>query len=79
MTPVNNKSLLHFIFDQMERLSKNEIDVQTAKAQGVLAKQANNTMKYELDMVNTLIKLDDHNRSNGTDIQMRNIEGKSFD
>ena len=79
MTPVNNKSLLHFIFDQMEKLDKSEIDVDQAKAQGVLAKQANNAMRYELDRTTTLIKLDSHNRENGTEIQLRNSEGKSFE
>ena len=41
MTPVNNKSMLAFIFLQMEKLNNNEIDVQTASAQANLAKQAN--------------------------------------
>ena len=36
MTPVNNKSLLHFIFDQMEKLDKNEITVDQTKAQSNL-------------------------------------------
>ena len=79
MTPVNNKSFLHFIFDQMEKLDKNEIDVQTAKSQAELAKQANNVMKYELDRANTLIKLDKHNREFKSDIELRNIESKIFD
>ena len=79
MKPVNNKSLLHFIFDQMEKLDKNEIDVNQAKAQAVLAKQANNSLKYELDRTNTLIKVDTHNRENGTAIELRNPEGKNFE
>ena len=48
MKPVNNKSLLHFIYDQMEKLDKKEIDVSQAQAQADLAKQANNVLKYEL-------------------------------
>ena len=46
MTPVNNKSMLAFIFLQMEKLDNNEIDVQTASAQANLAKQANNALMY---------------------------------
>ncbi len=42
MKPTNNKSLLHFLFDTMDKLEKKEIDVDTAKAQANLAKQANN-------------------------------------
>lgn len=79
MTPVNNKSLLHFIFDQMKKLDNNEIDVQQAKAQGVLAKQANNALKYELDRANTIIKIDQYNRQSGTEVSLRNAEGKIFE
>ena len=79
MKPVNNKSLLHFIYDQMEKLDKKEINVFEAKAQADLAKQANNVLKYELDRTNTLITLDQQNRQHGTNIELRNIEGKSFD
>jgi len=79
MEPVNNKSLLHFIFNQMEKLDKSEIDVQQARAQADLAKQANNILKYELDRVNTLIKMDSHNRISGAKIELRNVEGKNFE
>lgn len=79
MKPVNNKSLLHFIFDQMEKLDNNEIDVNQAKAQSLLAKQANNALKYEIDRANTLMKVDLHNRQFSSDIELRNAEGKNFD
>ena len=79
MKPINNKSLLHFMFDQMDKLDKGEIDVQKAKAQADLAKQVNNMLKYELDRANTLIKLDSHNRTTGTNIELRNAEGKIFE
>ena len=79
MQPMNNKSLLHFVFGQMEKLDKKEISVDEAKAQANLAKQANNALKYELDRVNTLIALSTHNRDYSDDIQMRNAEGKLFD
>ena len=79
MKPINNKSLLHFIFDQMEKLDKNEIDVQQAKAQADLAKQANNMLKYELDRTNVLMKLDFHNKSFSSNIDLRNVEGKNFE
>jgi hypothetical protein len=79
MKPVNNKSLLHFIFDQMEKLDKKEIDVQTAKAQSMLARQANSALNYEINRVNTIIKVDDYNRKHGTDIKIKNAEGVNFD
>jgi len=79
MKPVNNKSLLAFLFDQMDKLDKKEIDVETAKAQSNLAKQVNNAMRYELDLVNTKIKLEDHNKAFGSNVELRNAESKNFD
>jgi hypothetical protein len=74
MKPIDNKSLLHFIFDQMEKLDHGNITVEQAKAQGNLAKQANNTLRYELDRTNTLMKVDQYNRANGTNIKVRDTE-----
>ena len=78
MKPVNNKSLLHFIFDQMEKLDTKEIDIEQAKAQSLLAKQANNALKYELDRATVLLKLSEHNRD-GQKIELRNAEGINFE
>ncbi len=77
MKPSGNKELLHFIFDQMEKLDEGNITVEQAKAQGNLAKQANNALKYELDRANTLMKVDSYNQANGTNIELRDSEEKS--
>lgn len=79
MTPVNNKSLLAFIFGQMEKLDSKEIDVEQAKAQANLAKQANNALKYELDLAKTKITISEHNLKANDDICLRNVESKNFD
>ena len=79
MTPVNNKSLLHFIFDQMEKLDKNDISVDQAKAQANLAKQANNSLKYELERVKILMEISEHKRTTGDSIEFREAEGKNFE
>jgi hypothetical protein len=79
MTPVNNKSLLHFIFDQMEKLDKSDINVEQAKAQANLAKQANNSLKYELDRAVVKMKLSQHNRESLESIELREAEGKNFE
>jgi hypothetical protein len=79
MKPMNNKSMLHFLFDQMEKLDKNLIDVETAKAQANLAKQANNSMKYELDRASLLMKIGEHNKVNSDKVDLRNIESINFD
>ena len=79
MEPTNSKSLFHFICGQMEKLDKNEIDVQQASAQANLVKQANNILKYELDRAKINMELDSHNRTCGTSIKIREVEGKPFD
>lgn len=80
MKPVNTKSLFTFICDQMEKLQESQITVEQAKAQANLAKQANNILKYELDRVNTLIKISDFNKDNANQkVDLREIESKAFD
>ena len=79
MKPVNNKSRLHFIFDQMEKLDKNDISVDQAKAQANLAKQANNSLKYELDRAKILMEMSEHKRTTGDMIELREAEGKNFE
>lgn len=79
MKPVNNKSLLHFVFDTMEKLNNKEITEQEAKAQALLAKQANNCLRYEDERVRTLIQLDQYKRQTGANIEYRNVEGKNFE
>lgn len=79
MKPTNNKSVLHFLFDQMEKLDKKEITVDEAKAQAAIAKQVNNCMKYELDRSKLLMEMENHRRMTGESIDFRNVEGKNFD
>lgn len=45
----NSRELLKHAFETMQQLKKNQIDVDTAKAQAGLLKQSNNILKYELD------------------------------
>lgn len=79
MKPTNNKSVLHFLFDQMEKLDNKEITVDEAKAQAAIAKQVNNCMKYELDRSRLMMDLDAHRRQTGESIEFRNVEGKNFE
>ena len=76
-TPVNSKSLLAFIFNQMEKLDAGEIDTNNACAQAKLASQANNVLNYELERTKTQIKL----KELGQDITpvLRDVESKTFD
>lgn len=79
MKPVNNKSLIAFLFDQMDKLDNKEIDVEQAKAQSNLAKQVNNAMKFELDLASTKMKLGEYNKTSEKQIELRNAESKNFD
>lgn len=79
MTPVNNKSLLGFIFDQMSKLDNGSISAEQAKAQANLAKQANNSLKYELELAKTKMELEEFNKLNNTNIDLRNAESKNFE
>ena len=77
MQPVNTKSLLAFIFNQMERLSNGEIDAQTAQAQAKLASQASNILNYELKR--TIVQMRMQQIGTGIqaqDITLREIESK---
>ena len=58
----NSKTLLDHMFDQMAKLSAGAIDVDEAKAQAALAKQANNVLKYELERAATLAKYSEYFR-----------------
>lgn len=79
MKPVNNKSLIAFLFDQMEKLDKDEIDVTKAREQANLSKQVNNTMKYELDRAKVKMELTKHNAIYKDGCELRDIESKNFD
>lgn len=78
MKPINNKSLIAFLFNQMEKLDNDEIDVQKAREQANLSKQVNNAMKYELDRAKVKMELTKHNAIYKDGIDLREIESKNF-
>lgn len=79
-TPCNTKSLLAFIFNQMEKLNNGEIDANTACAQAKLASQASNVLNYELKRTIVQIRLQQMNTGiKGSDVRLREIESKAFD
>ena len=79
MTPVNTKSLLAFVFSQMEKLDNKEIDVDTANAQSKLVQQANNLIRSEHERSRVKMELERHNSEYKGFIQLREIESKNFD
>lgn len=79
MKPVNNKSLLHFVFDQMEKLSEGTITPEQAREQASLAKQANNALNYELKRADIQMKLTAHNAVYKDGLKLREVEAKNFE
>ncbi len=78
MKPVNNKSMIAFLFDQMDKLDNDEIDVVKAKEQGNLAKQVNSAMRYELERARVRMELTKHNAIYKDGANLRDIESKNF-
>jgi len=78
MIPVNNKSMIAFLFGQMNKLDNDEIDVLKAREQGNLAKQVNNSMKYELDRAKTKMEITKHNAIYKDVLDLRDVESKNF-
>lgn len=79
MKPVNTKSLLAFVFDQMEKLDNKEIDVDTANAQSKLVQQANNIIRSEHERTRVKMELERHNREFNSNLEFREIESKNFE
>ena len=79
MKPINNKSLLHFLYNQMEKLDEKIISVEEAKAQASLAKQVTNVYDHEIKRAKVNLELAKHNKDNDRQIIIRDIEGVNFD
>ena len=78
--PVNTKSLLAFIFNQMVKLDKGEIDANQACAQAKLASQANNLLDYELKRTIVQLRLKEVGGDmSSAEPRLREIESKVFD
>lgn len=72
MMPVNTKSMFATLCDYMDKLDRNEIDVNQAHAMAKLIGQANNLLVYELKRA-ALMTNNDFRREH------RNLEIKTFD
>jgi hypothetical protein len=79
MKPVNTKSLLAFVFDQMGKLDSKEIDVDTANAQSKLCQQANNIIRSEHERTRVKMELERHNKEYASNLELREVESKNFE
>ncbi len=79
MQPVNNKSLVAFLFGQMEKLDKGQVKVDEVLAQAKVAQQINSQMRYELERARVVMDLTKHNAIFKDGTRLREIESKPFD
>lgn len=78
--PVNTKSLLAFIFNQMGKLDRGEISANNAVAQAKLASQATQLLNYELKRTVVQLQLERTGHEiEGKQPRIREIESKKFD
>lgn len=79
MKPVNEKSLLHHIFEQMDKLSRQEISTADANVQSKLANQAISLYKLEQERAKLIMELQRHAESTGKVVELRELSSKGFD
>jgi hypothetical protein len=79
MKPVNEKSLLHHLFEQMDKLDKKEISADEANAQAKLASTAISLYKQELDRARLTMELQSHAEATGKVVELRELSSKGFD
>lgn len=59
------------IYSQMEKLDRNEIDCETARAQAHLGRQANNVVRNTVQMNNTMLSIRRHNLQNNDSMSFK--------
>lgn len=77
--PVNNKSMVSFLFNQMDKLDKGEIDNNQAMTQAKLSEQVNKALRYELERTRVGMELTKHNAVYKDGLKVREAEEKNFD
>ena len=78
MKPTNSKSLLAFVFSQMEKLDNKEIDFNTANSQAKLIQQANNLIRSEHERARVKIEIIKANQEFKSSVELREIESINF-
>jgi hypothetical protein len=63
----------------MVKLENGELEIEKAKAQALLAKQVNSTLRYELERIQVQMRLSEHNARFRDGLNLRELEGKNFD
>lgn len=79
MRPVNEKSLLHHLFDQMDKLDRGEITTDQAQAQAKLCNEATKLFKQEMDRARLIVELQNHAKETGQVVYLRELASKGFE
>lgn len=78
MKPTNEKSLFHFLCGAMDKVMTGELDYLKAQSVCQLSKEAAKLLEGERRRVDTLIKIDKHEREFGKRIEMRELAAFGF-
>lgn len=76
--PINEKTHKHFMFHQMEKLSKGEIDVQHANAMCNISGKITAINRTEHSRANLLMKIRKHNYEFKDNVELRELDYKNF-
>lgn len=79
MEPTNQKHLYHLLMDAMRKLESGEMTVPAAREMSNLGARMNTAAKMEQERARLKMELEQHAQKGGTDIKIREIEGKNFD
>lgn len=79
MEPTNQKHLYHLLIDSMKKLDSGEMSVPQAREMSNLGARVNTAVKLEQERARVKMELEKHSKGGGSDIRLREIEGKNFD
>ena len=65
------KDLSDLLFRQMQKLDKNQIDCETARAQAGLGRQVNNVRRITVQENNTRLRIRQFNVANDADVKYK--------
>ena len=79
MTPTNQKALYHKLMDAIDRVLNGDLSPAQGKAVSELAARMNKAKDLEHDRARVAMEIDNHARTGGRIVELREIEGKNFD
>ncbi len=79
MTPTNQKALYHKLMDAIDQVLNGGLTPSQGKAVSELAARMNKAKDLEHDRARVCMEIDNHARTGGKNIELREIEGKNFE